>query len=104
MAALLLSTACAHAGRCTRLHLAVNVAADANDNRPIPVDLVFVWDKKMAAQFGELTSKDWFAKKPQLRRDDPNAKRCSCEDGSGDIVDDGRHDGIELGRRRDQSL
>jgi len=38
------------------------------------VDLVFVWDKKMAAQFGELTAKDWFAKKPQLRRDDPNAK------------------------------
>jgi len=35
---------------------------------------VFVWDKKMAAQFGELTAKDWFAKKPQLRRDDPNAK------------------------------
>ena len=71
---LLLSAACAHAGRGTRLHLAVNVAADANDNRPIPVDLVFVWDKKMAAQFGELTAKDWFAKKPQLRRDDPNAK------------------------------
>jgi type VI secretion system protein len=74
LAALLLSTACAHAGRGARLHLAVNVAADANDNRPVPVDLVFVWDKKKAAQFGELTAKDWFARKAQLRRDDPDSK------------------------------
>ena len=74
MAALLLSIACAHASRGARLHLAVNVAADANDNRPVPVDLVFVWDKKKAAQFGELTAKDWFARKAQLRRDDPDSK------------------------------
>jgi type VI secretion system protein len=76
MAVLLLSlsTACAHAGRGTRLHLSINVAADANDNRPIPVDLVIVWDKKKAAQFGELAAKDWFARKAQLRRDDPDSK------------------------------
>ena len=47
---------------------------DARQRRPVPVDLVFVWDKKKAAQFGELTAKDWFARKAQLRRDDPESK------------------------------
>ena len=84
MAALLLSlsTACAHAGRGTRLHLSINVAADANDNRPIPVDLVIVWDKKKAAQFGELAAKDW-SRAGALRRDDPTARRSPSANGSG---------------------
>jgi type VI secretion system protein len=57
-----------------RVRLQVNVAPNANDNRPIPVDLVFVWDKALAKQLDELTAKAWFDRKPQIRRDDPNGK------------------------------
>src|SRR5215510_16612190 len=54
-----------------RLQLHVTVAPDVNDDRPIPVDVVFVWDKAAAAKLEALTAKDWFEKKAAFRRDDP---------------------------------
>jgi type VI secretion system protein len=66
-----LAFACATPSRSARLRLQVSVAADANQDRPIPVDLVFVWDKKTAAKLDALTAKDWFDKKPQFRQEDP---------------------------------
>ena len=65
---------CVTPSRSTRLQLEVRVAHDANDDRPVPVDVVFVWDKKMAGKLGELTAKDWFDKKNALRHDDPNER------------------------------
>jgi type VI secretion system protein len=53
------------------LQLQVSVAPDANQDRPIPVDLVFVWDKKTAGKLEALTAKDWFDKKAQFRQEDP---------------------------------
>jgi len=56
------------------LRLQVSVAADANLDRPIPVDLVFVWDKKTAGKLEALTAKDWFDRKSQFRQEDPTER------------------------------
>ena len=66
-----LSLYCGVAARNTRLQLHIQVAPDVNDDRPIPVDVVFVWDKATAAKLDALTAKDWFEKKAAMRRDDP---------------------------------
>src|SRR5262245_66009658 len=66
-----LSLYCGVTARNTRLQLHVQVAPDVNDDRPIPVDVVFVWDKAAAAKLEALTAKDWFEKKAAFRRDDP---------------------------------
>jgi type VI secretion system protein len=57
--------------RQTHVTLHVQVAPDANQNAPIPVDLVFAYDKAVAAALAELSAADWFARKAQMRRDDP---------------------------------
>ena len=60
--------------------LRVTVAPDANSRTPVPVDLVFVWDKATAAKVAALTASDWFAKKAQFRQDDPDARALTiCE-------------------------
>jgi type VI secretion system protein len=75
----LLLTGCVSAS--TRYTMRVQVAEDANARTPIPVDLVFVWDKAVAGQLAAMTARDWFgAKKFELRQDDPNARRLTvCE-------------------------
>ncbi|HJZ71511.1 MAG TPA: hypothetical protein VKE51_07195 [Vicinamibacterales bacterium] len=66
-----ISLYCGVTARNTRLQLHVQVAPDVNDDRPIPVDVVFVWDKATSAKLEALTAKDWFEKKAAMRRDDP---------------------------------
>ena len=73
-------SSCIFPARNARVSLDVSVAADANARTPIPVDLVFVWDEALTAQIAGLTARDWFAAKPQFRRDDPNAEALTiCE-------------------------
>ena len=67
-------TSCVLPARRAGITLGVSVAADANQHLPIPVDVVVVWDKALAGKIGEMTAKDWFAKKPQIVRDDPDEK------------------------------
>jgi type VI secretion system protein len=59
----------------------VQLAEDANARTPVPVDLVFVWDKKLAGQIAATTAKDWFAaKKTEFRQDDPAGNKLTvCE-------------------------
>src|SRR5262245_45974113 len=75
----LLLTGCVSAS--TRYTMRVQVAEDANARTPVPVDLVFVWDKAVAGQLASMTARDWFgAKKSELRQDDPDARRLTvCE-------------------------
>lgn len=69
-----LTWSCAVPAHNVRVQLRVNVAANANDDRPIPVDLVFVWNKDLGKQLDEVTAKAWFDGKAQRRRDDPDGK------------------------------
>lgn len=76
----LLSASCVPA-RSTRYAVRVQVAEDANARTPVPVDLVFVWDKTLAGQVAATTAKDWFAtKKIEFRQDDPGERKLTvCE-------------------------
>lgn len=47
----------------------VNVVPDANENFPIPMDLVTIADKKVIGEVGKLTAKDWFDRRMQIIRD-----------------------------------
>ena len=57
------------------------MAEDANARTPVPVDLVFVWDKALAGQLATTTARDWFAsKKVEFRQDDPGERKLTvCE-------------------------
>ncbi len=73
-------SSCALPARNPRFTLRLSIAPDANDDTPVPVDLVVVWDKAVAGQVKGLTAKDWFAKKAQFRQDDPTGRRLTiCE-------------------------
>jgi type VI secretion system protein len=68
----LLTTACLLPVSQTRVTLHVHVAPDANQNAPIPVDLVFAYEQGVADALAELGAGEWFARKAQMRRDDPD--------------------------------
>jgi type VI secretion system protein len=78
-AASALSVFCAPAAGI-RLQIHVTVAPDVNEDRPIPVDVVFVWDKATAAKMEALTAKDWFEKRDAFRRDDPQERAFTVRD------------------------
>ena len=75
-----LAVSCAIPVRTTHVRLQVQVAPDANDNRPIPVDVVFAWDGKSAAKLEALSAADWFTQKAQRRRDDPQERAVSVRE------------------------
>ncbi len=52
-----------------KLNVEVIVSEDVNQNRPIALDLIVVYDEKLLEQILEMSSKDWFEKKNQIRRD-----------------------------------
>jgi hypothetical protein len=57
-------------GRATqKFSIQVNVADAANQNYPIAMDLVAVADKKVVAEIGKLSAKDWFDRRTQVLRD-----------------------------------
>ena len=49
----------------------INVSDGANENAPIPMDLVMVLDKKAVPEVAKLSSKDWFERRVQVERDHP---------------------------------
>lgn len=82
--ALLLSLLCLFSGACSAkakvrsmfggmLPMQVTVDPHANEDAPLAVDLVVVYDAKLADELLKLPAADWFAKKKQLLRDYPSA-------------------------------
>jgi type VI secretion system protein len=51
----------------------VTVAQDANEDSPVAVDLVFVYDKKLLDTLLKTPSTEWFAKRDQFVKDYGNA-------------------------------
>lgn len=47
----------------------VRVAPDLNENSPIAVALVVVYEKKVLEKLLELSARDWFSQRTQLERD-----------------------------------
>lgn len=55
-----------------RFSVQVNVADDANQNSPVPVDFVMVADKKLLPEIAKFSARDWFERRGQLARDFPS--------------------------------
>jgi type VI secretion system protein len=47
----------------------------ANENNPIAVDFVFIYDKSMGQQVTGITAADWFKRRDQFKRDFPGGFR-----------------------------
>jgi type VI secretion system protein len=74
--------------RGARYTLHVTVAPDANEHTPVPVDLVFVWDKEEAGKVAALTAAEWFASKVQSTQDTHKLTVCQWEWVPGQVVPD----------------
>jgi len=55
------------------LPVEVTVAFDVNRQSPIAVDLLVVYERPVLDALRELTARDWFKQRDQLRRDHPGA-------------------------------
>ena len=53
--------------------VSVKVAAEPaiNQDSPVPVELVIVFDKDLLAQLTGMTARDWFQKREQIHKDHP---------------------------------
>lgn len=51
----------------------VVIAADANEDSPVAVDMVFVYDKKLLDTLLKTPASDWFAKRDQFVKDYGNS-------------------------------
>ncbi len=55
--------------------IAFDVASDANNNAPVPVDLVLIGTDELTPTIMGLTAADWFNRKAQLLQDSPTDLR-----------------------------
>ena len=62
---------CGSSMRPLRLLVEVQVAPQSNQNSPIPVTLVAVYDPKLYERFSQMSAKQWYEQRDQLRRDHP---------------------------------
>jgi type VI secretion system protein len=52
--------------------IGITVLEKANNNSPVPVDLVFIGKREpLANEFAKITAADWFARRQQFLRDFP---------------------------------
>lgn len=78
LAAALLSAGCGVTQKARsmfggQLPFEVVIAADANEDSPIAVDLVFVYDKKLLDTLLKTPATEWFTKRDQFLKDYGNA-------------------------------
>lgn len=65
------AASCSGAPAPLRMLLEFSVAPRANQNSPVPLSVVAVRDPKLIAKLEEMTAKQWFDQRAQLRRDFP---------------------------------
>jgi type VI secretion system protein len=51
------------------LHLSVSISERVNQNHPIEVDIVMVYDKDLLEQLSEMPAKEWFQRRFQLENE-----------------------------------
>jgi len=57
-----------------KMRVQVQVADAVNQQNPVALDLVLVYDKKLLKELLKLSAADWFDKRAQLRRDYPDGQ------------------------------
>jgi type VI secretion system protein len=63
--------ACSGTPANLRMLLEFSVAPRSNQNSPVPLSLVAVSDPKLLEKMEQMTAKQWYAQRSQLRRDYP---------------------------------
>ena len=58
-----------------RLRVSVEAEPGANDNSPIAVAVLVVYDEKVMEELSKLSAAEWFAQSEQRRRDNPGMAR-----------------------------
>lgn len=71
---LLLATSCGLTNRVRsmfggQLPIEVSIASDANENSPLAVELIVVYENKLIEKLLEKTARDWFVGREQFLRD-----------------------------------
>jgi|SRR5579875_1547247 len=77
LATILAFTGCIKVGIRPHVTMAVNIAADANQNQPIAFDFVEINDKDLAKEVSKMTATDWFQKRSQIEEDFPKSHSIS---------------------------
>ena len=57
------------------IKVSVNIAKEANQDSPLAVDLVIVFDEDLLKQLANYSADNWFEKREQIQRDFPEGKR-----------------------------
>lgn len=65
------TTSCSGNPAPLRMLLEFSVAPKSNQNSPVPLSFVAVQDPKLVEKLEQMTAKQWFAQRSQLRRDFP---------------------------------
>lgn len=70
-----------------KLPIEVTIAGEANDNSPVAVDLLLVYDDKLVDKLTEMPAADWFKNKEQYVADHPAIVVKSWEWTPGQTID-----------------
>ena len=70
-----------------QLPIEVKVMPEANDNSPVAVDLLIVYDEKLIDELLKIPATDWFAKRKQFLADHPAVKVQGWEWVPGQVVE-----------------
>jgi len=54
-----------------KVHVKVDISENANNNSPIALDVVLVYDEALLTELIKMPSKEWFEKREQIKRDYP---------------------------------
>jgi len=54
-----------------KLEIKVNISPDANQNNPVAVDLLLVYNNDLFKDLLKMPASEWFAKRDQIKRDYP---------------------------------
>lgn len=57
-----------------KLQVEVRATETANQNNPIAMDLLLVYDQQLVQELLKMSAQEWFDKREQLQRDYPNSK------------------------------
>jgi type VI secretion system protein len=79
LAVLLLTASCGYWVRTraflgAKVHMSVQIAPAANQNNPVAMELLLVYDQKLLDTLMKTPAREWFEKREQFRQDNPEGK------------------------------
>jgi hypothetical protein len=57
-----------------KLRVEVRAAETANQNQPVAMDVLLIYNKRLLQELLKMSASDWFDKRDQIKRDDPKGK------------------------------